>query len=81
MLLINQSELLKILALFLDPIILSDSLKSTYVINIPRNISDCDAAVAYIDCPKGISTTFKSEIWQYDKIDIVKCDTNINDID
>ena len=41
---------------FLDPIILSDSLNSTYsdVINIPRNISDCDAAVAYIDCPKGI---------------------------
>jgi hypothetical protein len=31
--------------------------------------------------PKGISTTFKREIWQYDKIDIEKFDKNINDID
>ena len=35
----------------LDTIILSDCLNSIYsdVINIPRNISDHDAAVAYID--------------------------------
>ena len=67
----------------LDPIILSDGLNSIYsdVINIPRNISDHDAAVAYIDCPKRISTTFKREIWQYDKIDIETFDKNINDID
>jgi hypothetical protein len=67
----------------LDPIILSYNLNSIYsdVINVPRNISDHDAAVAYIDCPKGISTTFKREIWQYDKIDIEKFDKNINDID
>jgi hypothetical protein len=53
----------------LDPIILSDSLNSIYsdVINIPRNVSDHYVAVAYIDCPKGISTTIKREIWQYDK--------------
>ena len=67
----------------LDPIILSDSLNSIYsdVINIPRNISDHDATVAYIDCSKGISTTFKREIWQYDKIYIEKFDKTINDID
>ena len=67
----------------LDPTILSDSLKSIYsdAIHIPRNISDHDAAIEYIDCPKGISTTFKREIWQYDKIDIEKFDKNINDID
>jgi hypothetical protein len=67
----------------LDSIILSDCLNSIYsdVINIPQNISDHDAAVAYIDCPKGNSTTFKREIWQYDKIDIEKFDKNINDID
>ena len=49
---------------FLDPIILSDSLKSTYVINIPRNISDCDAAVAYIDCPKGIMILIGMIRWE-----------------
>jgi hypothetical protein len=69
----------------LDSIILSDSLNSIYsdVINIPRNISDHDAAVAYTDCPKGISTIFKREIhvWQYDKIDIGKFNKNIDDID
>jgi hypothetical protein len=67
----------------LDPIILSDSLNSIYsdVINVPRNISDHDAAVAYIDCPKRISTTIKREIWQYDKIDMDKFDKYINDID
>jgi hypothetical protein len=66
---------------FRIPIILSDCLNSIYsdVINIPQNISDHDAAVAYIDCPKGNSTTFKREIWQYDKIDIEKFDKNIND--
>ena len=37
--------------------------------------------MASIYCPKGISTTFKREIWQYDKIDIEKCDKNINEID
>ena len=67
----------------LDPIILSDSLNSIYsdVINVPRNVSDHYVAVAYIDCPKRISTTFKREIWQYDKIDIKKFVKNINDID
>jgi hypothetical protein len=67
----------------LDPIILSDSLNSIYsdVINIPRNVSDHYVAVAYIDCPKGISTTIKREIWQYDKIDMDKFDKYINVID
>ena len=72
-----------LVVLHLDPIILSDSLNSIYsdVINISRYISDHDAAVAYIDCPKGISITFNREIWQYDKIHIEKFDKNINDID
>ena len=79
----KPTRVTEISSTLLDPTILSDSLKSIYsdTIHISRNISDHDATVAYIDCSKGISTTFKREIWQYDKIDIDKCDKNINDID
>ena len=79
----KPTRVTEISSTLLDPTILSDSLKSIYsdAMHIPRNVSDHDAAIAYIDCPNGISTTFKREIWQYDKIDIDKCDKNINDID
>jgi hypothetical protein len=41
------------LCTLLDPIIISDTMSSIYsdVLNLPSEISDHDAAVAYIECP------------------------------
>ena len=65
----------------LDPIILSDDLNCIYsdVINTPQNISDHDASIAVIECPLYLSSTFKREIWQYDKIDIVKFNDKLDE--
>ena len=39
------------------------------VLNVPSEISDNDAAVAYIECPNCTTSSFKREIWLYDRID------------
>jgi len=55
----------------LDPIIISDTMSSIYsdVLNVPSEISDHDAAVAYIECPNCTNSSFKREIWLHDRID------------
>lgn len=65
----------------LDPIILSENLICAYsdVIKVSKDISEHDAAIAYINCPEGISTTFKREVWQYDKIDLVEFNNNLDE--
>ena len=55
----------------LDPIIISDTMSSIYsdVLNIPSEISDHETAVAYIECPNCSTSSFKRELWLYDRID------------
>jgi hypothetical protein len=55
----------------LDPIIISDTMSSIYsdVLNVPSEILHHDAAVAYIECPNFTTSSFKREIWLYDRID------------
>ena len=72
----------------LDPIIISDDLNCIFsdVFNIPREVSDHDAPVAFIECPVSSSQrSYKREIWYYDQIDKEKfnqrlLDTNWNNI-
>ena len=54
----------------LDPIIISDTMNYIYsdVLKIPSEISD-DASVAFLQCPKSVSVSFKREVWLYDKVD------------
>jgi hypothetical protein len=58
----------------LDPIILSDTLNCNYsdVLKIPRHVSDHDAAIAFIKCPKATSKSFTRDIWLYDQTDFVR---------
>ena len=39
------------------------------VLKIPSEISDHDASVAFLQCPKSVSVSFKREVWLYDKVD------------
>ena len=39
------------------------------VSKIPSEISDHDASVAFLQCPKSVSVSFKREVWLYDKVD------------
>ena len=44
----------------------------SYPINplkIPSEISDHDASVAFLQCPKSVAGSFKQEVWLYDKVD------------
>ena len=55
----------------LYPIIISDTMSSIYsdVFNVPSEISDHDAAVAYIECPNCTTISFKRELCLYNRID------------
>ena len=39
------------------------------VLKIPSEISDHDASVAFLQCPKSVSVSCKREVWLYDKVD------------
>ena len=55
----------------LDPIIISDIMKYIYsdVLEIPSEISDHDASVAFfLHCPKSVAGSFKREVRLYDKV-------------
>ena len=56
----------------LDPIIISNTMIPLYsdVFDMPSEISDHDAAVAFLKCPKSTSCSFTREIWQYENIDL-----------
>jgi hypothetical protein len=42
------------------------------VLKIPSEISDHDASVAFLQCSKSVSVSFKREVWLYDKVDTQK---------
>jgi hypothetical protein len=54
-----------------DPIIISDTMNYIYseVLQIPSEIIDHDASVAFLQCPKSVSLSFKREVWLYDTVD------------
>ena len=66
----------------LDPIILSDTLNCDYsdVLKISRLISDHDATIAFIKCPKATSKSFTRDIWLYDQTDFVRFNQMLTDI-
>ena len=49
----------------LDPIIISDTMNYIYsdVLKIPPEISDHDASVAFLQCPKSVAGSLKREVW------------------
>ena len=66
----------------LDPIIISDTMTPLYsdVFKMPSEISDHDAAVAFLKCPKSTSCSFTREIWQYENIDLELFNNKMNEI-
>ena len=58
----------------LDPIIITDTMRCLYsdVLHVPSEMSDHDAAIAFIETPEASPRSFKREVWLYDKTDIVK---------
>ena len=66
----------------LDLIIISDAMTPLYsdVFKMPSEISDHDAAVAFLNCPKSTSCSFTREIWQYENIDLELFNNKMNEI-
>jgi hypothetical protein len=66
----------------LDPIIISDTMTPLYsdVFKMPSEISDHDAAVAFLKCPKSTSCSFTRAIWQYENIDLELFNNKMNEI-
>ena len=66
----------------LDPIIISDTMTPLYsdVFKLPPEISDHDAAVAFLKCSKSTSCSFTREIWQYENIDLELFNNKMNEI-
>ena len=58
----------------LDPILISDTLSAPYsdVLSVPNTISDHDAAVAFLECPREGFRSFQREVWIYDRADTTK---------
>jgi hypothetical protein len=50
------------------------------VLKIPRHVSDHDAAIAFIKCPKATSKSFTRDIWLYDQTDFVRFNQMLTDI-
>ena len=55
----------------LDPIIISDTMNYTY--SDVLKISDNDATLAVLQCPKSVVGSLKREVWLYDKVDQHNC--------
>ena len=55
----------------LDPIIISDSVHYSYsdVLKVPSDISDHDASIIFIECPKFQTRSFQREVWLYERAD------------
>ena len=65
----------------LDPIILSDTVSCVYadVLKIPNEINDHDAS--FIECPLATPSSFKREVWLYDKTDVTSFRDKLNHTD
>jgi hypothetical protein len=65
----------------LDPIIISDTMTPLYsdVFKLTPEISDHDAAVAFLKCPKPTSCSF-TRVWQYENTDLELFNNKMNEI-
>ena len=50
------------------------------VFKLPPEISDHDAAVPFLNCPKSTSCSFTRKIWQYDNTDLELFNNKMNEI-
>ena len=71
----------------LDPIIISDSVHYSYshVLKVPSDISDHDASIFFIECPKFQTRSFQREVWLYEnfssKLDTVDWNALLSDLE
>jgi hypothetical protein len=66
----------------LDPII-SDYVHYSYsdVLKVPSDISDDDASIICIECPKFQTRSFQREIWLYERTDHVNLSNKLDTVD
>jgi hypothetical protein len=69
----------------LDPIIISDSIHYSFsdVLKVPSDISDHDASIIFIECPKFQTTcrSFHREVWLYERTDNEKFASKLDTVD
>ena len=67
----------------LDPIIISDSVHYSYsdVLKVPSDISDHDASIIFIECPKFQTRSFQREVWLYEQTDHENCSSKLDTVD
>ena len=66
--------------IWIDPRVISGVYLNVLWQKIPRHISDHDAAIAFIKCPKATSRSFTRDIWLYDQTDFAKFNQMLTDI-
>jgi hypothetical protein len=54
-----------------DPIIIRDSVHYSFpdVLKVPSDISNHDASISFIECPKFQTRSFQREVWLYERTD------------
>ena len=67
----------------LDPIIISDSIHYSFsdVLKVPSDISDHDASIIFIECPKFQTRSFQREVWLYERTDNEKIASKLDTVD
>ena len=67
----------------LDPIIINDSVHYSYsdVLKVPSDISDHDASIFFIECPKFQTRSFQREVWLYERTDHENLSSKLDTVD
>jgi hypothetical protein len=62
----------------IDPIIISDSIHYSFsdVFKVPSDISDHDASLFFIECPKFQTRSFQREVWFMNELTMKKLQAN-----
>jgi hypothetical protein len=83
MLLKSPRELRNTASTLLDPIIISDSVHYSYsdVLKVPSDISDHDASIIFIECPKFQTRSFQREVWLYERTDHDHVSSKLDTVD
>ena len=67
----------------LDPIIISDSVHYSYsdVLKVSSDISDHDASIIFIECPKFQTRSFQRKVWLYERTDHEQFSSKLDTVD
>jgi hypothetical protein len=67
----------------LDPIIISDFIHYSFsdILKVPSDISDHDASIILIECPKFQTRSFQREVWLYERTDNEKIASKLDTVD